>query len=272
MRSTAVARMRKKAPTPPIHVPMPQQETVTLPLSWFWKPLLALLYACVKPVTTLTRRKERLIKLSMPFAAFAKLLEPFASNEIEGLVWDETSDGKRLVPTKVTAANLFYKYTMIKGTFLDRLMRLEEHDGIRKRSPRELRWKRGCGAARLFLSHAGGMRDETSCLLALVCGEVKLELKEPRDWRAMPEVKIRLKVLTRDKDGNVTLPCEFEDAGYKASLSMQARVLFLKMINDPKYPTPDSLYPPSTTTLAALPKGRVTVRPTPTPTPTLAIL
>ena len=248
--------MKKAKPVPPpviLFPPMPAVETVLMPLAWFTQLLMSLIYACVRPPTAKTRRKEHLIKLKMPIEAFDRLLEPFKDREVVGLSRATLGCGDvRLYPTKVTRKNLIYDYKMIKGSFLDRLLQLEGHDDVRAKSKKDVRWRRGMGAARLWLSHAAGQRGEESLLLALVCGEVKLKLTQPREWVSMPILEVRLKVLTMDEFNNIILPCEFQDEAYKKVLRHQARTLLQKMINDPLYPTGSQM--------AALTMGTTTVR------------
>ena len=197
----------------------------------------------------------------MPIEAFNLLMKPFSTNEIKGLVWKVDKNGVShgwIVPTRVTKANLFYEYEILHGHFLDKLFRLQDHDTARRKNAKDSRPMRGMGAAKLVLSHAGAMRGEDSLLLAMACGNVKLTLKQPRDWRALPEFTCRLKITTMDARGNILLPCEFEEQAYKMSLQKQLRILLQKMMADPGYPTGNSMQ-------LALTQSAMTVRQDPTP-------
>ena len=86
-----------------------------------------------------------------------------------------------------------------------------------------------------------------------MCGAVYVEMVQPRDWRRMPMLKMRAKVLSMDAQGHILLPCEFEDMGYRAALRKQARTLLQRMMDDPLYPTLSEMVP-------ALTNGTTVVR------------
>ena len=202
---------------------------------WIVDAFIAALIALVKPATADSRRVEKLLKMKMPMEAVEAWMDPFSDGDIDGLKWEVLPHSKRLVPTKTTRLNHFYIFELTKGKHLDTLFRLEEAE--RQKSVKATQWRRGLGCARLNLSQAAQMRGHTCSLLSMVCGKVSIKVTQPRDWRAMPTVSVRMKTLSMDEAGNIILPCEFEDVGFRAALRKQARVLLQKMIDDPLYPT-----------------------------------
>lgn len=102
---------------------------------------------------------------------------------------------------------------------------MEEED---KKPRKASKYKRGCGAGRLHLSHAAGERRQESSLLAMVCGEVKVCCIQSRDWLRIPTVKITIFVLTMDAAGHIEWPVSWTDATYRAALRKQAHAIIKK--------------------------------------------
>ena len=103
--------------------------------------------------------------------------------------------------------------------------------------------KRGVGAARARLSTAEERRGEGPTTMSMVCGNVQVHFKEPRQEEHMPTLKLTFFVLTMDRTGHITWPIDFA-APTKAALRMQARALLSKMIDDPYNPV-DSTFAPA---------------------------
>ena len=71
---------------------------VSVPLAWFIVPLRRALAVPIRPPTARSRRRQCSVSMALPLAAFCHLLEPFETNELEGLEWLEASKSK-LKPT-----------------------------------------------------------------------------------------------------------------------------------------------------------------------------
>ena len=226
---------------PPALFPaMPDVPTMTIPVSWIEGLLRAEMKKHVAPATMKTRRMEKIISMKAPMEVVERLLAPFETNEIADLEWEELPGKKfRLKPTKITSKNLFYKYQFTSGAKTDKLFRL--HDFEQQKSLKHTQWRRGRGAARLHLSQRAADRGDSSALVALACGQITIDVKQPRNWAAMPDIRVRMKTLSMDRHGHIILPCEFKDAAYKASLRKQAKALLQEMINSTLYPTPPQL-------------------------------
>ena len=226
----------KKKPVREMHPPIGKDvRTVTLPLEWFWTRLVTALVSLIKPTTLDTRRVEKHLKMEMPMEVVEELFSPFEDQEVEGLMWEETESGKRLKPNATTRLNHFYAMRMIKGKQLDKLYRLQHSDV--KKGKKDTQHKRGMGAGRLHLSKAAARKGQVSCLLAMVCGESRIRVTQPRDWRKMPVLRIRLMTMSMDGGGNIILPCEFTCPKYRAALRLQANALLQTMSKDDDYPT-----------------------------------
>lgn len=246
----------KRATSTPLHDPEPTEEMISVPLRWFWDKLHQSMKVVVRPPTAKTRRKEVLIKQQVPIEVFYKLLSQFSTGEIEGLVWEATTSGKEIVkPTKSTTRTHVYEYNFKKGVATDKLWRLEETDRPKKNTA----FKRGAGSARLHLSDAAGERGVTTNLLAMVCGRVKIKLKQPKRMRFMPTLELTAFVLTMDQAAHIIWPVEFDDVQYRAALRKQAKALLGKMIADPLYPTSSQMQ--QSVTMA----GTASTRPPPPP-------
>jgi hypothetical protein len=214
--------------------------TVTLPLSWFMKPLLDKMKETVRPPTASTRRAERKIELQMPAEVFFHLLSPFEDGELPGLKW---TDNGYLEPTSTASkAYLEYKYLVTVPSHLNRLWALENIDKPRKTGA----WHRGLGASKLHLSIAAQERGTRSSLLSTVCGNVELRLLAPRNEAAMPTARILFKVLTMDNKGHVIWPTDFGPKT-KAALRKMAKSNLQKMVINVLYPT-EIIAPALTTT------------------------
>ena len=288
------------APTPaPQAASVP---TVSCPRSWFRAPLDKAIKKLVRPSTSQRRRKQIVIKMSMPREIFEEFVSPLQETDAEGLL--RAPDGS-LLPTSSTSALNKFKFTLKKGSVIDRLFNLKELDPdpppppedpeveeigqndvyevenivrSRKRGKRieyEIKWrgwpedtntwetasrihpalvtafegkpapqsrvlkpllpKRGAGAARARLSTAEQRRGGVPQTISMVCGNVVIELKEPRKLERMPTMALAFFVLSMNKNGHIVWPTNF-DARTRAALRLQARALLQKMIDDPLNP------------------------------------
>ena len=93
------------------------------------------------------------------------------------------------------------------------------------------RWKRSLGCARLFLAAAQEARGLKASLMAMVCGNVVIELRAPKAFKAMPRLTINFFVLSMDAHGHIVWPVDFA-ARTKAALRKQARTLLKRMLDD----------------------------------------
>ena len=232
-----LAHRTKKKPARPSFPPLPADTPmVQYPRAWLSAAVRAQMLKMVKPPTATTRRIEKHLKMEVPIEALEDLMAPFEEEEVEGLKWEELPCGsRRLMPTRSSATNHFYNFSVTKGKLQDKLWALDQQET--QKSKKEAAWRRGLGAARLHLSRAASLRGELTVLLSLMCGKVDMVMKQPRDHRAMPTLRLKAKSLTMDHLGNIILPCEFNDNNYKAALRKQALVILKKMIDDPLYPT-----------------------------------
>ena len=60
---------------------------VSVPLAWFIVPLRRALAVPIRPLTARSRRRQCNVSMVLPTAAFCHLMEPFETNELEGLEW-----------------------------------------------------------------------------------------------------------------------------------------------------------------------------------------
>lgn len=206
--------------------------TVTMPLSWFVQPLRQSLSCLVRPPTAKTRRVQRIIEKQMPAEAFFHLLSSFGDEELQGLKWE----GDALRPTSTKSKSfLEYKYAISKPSQLDTFWGMDMWE-----PPGKGMWRRGHGAAKLHLSRASEQRGATTSLLAMVCGNVAIRMRQPRQNLAMPVVRIVFSVLSMDAHGHIIWPTDY---GPKtaAALRKMARSHLQAMILDALYPTTDGM-------------------------------
>ena len=216
-------------------------ELIRVPRAWFIDPVRTSLRKKVRPCTALTRRKQLSINTQVPFRTFEELLAGFADGELEGL---ERDVGGRLKTTSRTASLLRYKYIINRGSLLDKFFSLDEVDKLlHTRGPRLAqgrRWKRSLGCARLFLAAAQEARGLKASVMAMVCGNVVIELRAPKAFKAMPRLTINFFVLSMDAHGHIVWPVDFA-ARTKAALRKQARTLLKRMLDDDSYPVDPSM-------------------------------
>ena len=150
-------------------------EIIRLPKAWFLDPLRQSMRTLVRPCTGLTRRKQLTIKAQLPARCFQEVMQPLQEGAAE-LVERDSSGNLR--PTKQTAGMRTYKYVVRRGSLHDKIFALQDFE---KRGPRpkQARWRRSCGCARLFLSHAAERRGQVATVMAMVCGNVVYEYREP---------------------------------------------------------------------------------------------
>ena len=221
-------------------------ELIRVPLAWFLGPLRQAMRLRVRPVTSNTRRKQLSVKMQVPKACFDALMRPLVDKGVEGLALGMFLS---CVATSTTPRLLRYNYILNKGSLSDSLFRLEEFDKKPKRFiqpkagkqiPPALRYKRGLGCARLHLSAAAGARGELAQTIAMVCGAVLISYREPKAFRAMGTLELKMFVLSMDHNGHILWPTKF-GAKTQAALRRQARVLLQRMMEDPLYPIHPSM-------------------------------
>ena len=190
----------------------------------------------VRPVVTSnTRRKQLCIKMQVPKRVFDDLMASLSGRGVAGLEIGLTNS---LRPTSSTSRVHRYEYILNKGSSSDAFFRLEELDippkeSIRKKAAGRC-FKRGLGCARLHLSGAAGRRGERAQTLAMVCGAVIINYREPLALRAMGTLTIKMFVLSMDYTGHIIWPIKFSQKAM-AALRLQARSLLGRMLKDPLY-------------------------------------
>ena len=184
-------------------------------MAWFLGPLRQAMRLRVRPVTSNTRRKQLSVKMQVPKPCFDALMRPLVDKGVESLALGMFNS---CVATSATPRLLRYNYVLNKGSLSDCLFRLEEFDRKPKRftmpksgknAPPEFRYKRGLGCARLHLSAAAGARGELAQTIAMVCGAVIISYKEPKAFRAMGTLELKMFVLSMDHTGHILWPTKF---------------------------------------------------------------
>ena len=214
-------------------------DIIRLPKAWFLDPLRQSMRTLVRPCTGLTRRKQLTIKALLPARCFQEVMQPLLEGSAENVERDSSGN---LRPTKQTGAMRTYKYVVRRGSLHDKIFALQDFE---KRGPRptKARWRRSYGCARLFLSHAAERRGQVANVMAMVCGNVVYEYREPTALRRMPRLLIHMFVLSMDRQGHIVWPVDFE-VRTKAALRKQARALLSKMMESPHlYPVDKSWAP-----------------------------
>ena len=225
----AVARMEADRVEPSVWNSFP--DLLRVPKWWFLDPVRASMRKLVRPCTQLTRRKQITLKFPLPARCFMEMMSVFQDGELEGLVHDGYG---RPRPTRETAQVRYFSYIIRRASLVEKFFALEKFEkplsGFKKRP-----WRRGLGSARLFLGAAAQRRGMQATVMAAVCGNVVIELREPRGFRSMLKLTIKMFMLSMDQHGNIIWPVDF-DARSKAALRKQARSLLGRMIDDPNYP------------------------------------
>lgn len=219
-------------------------EYISVPKHWFSDPLQHKIKTVVRPPTALTRRKEQIIEVKVPEEIFLDLVRPLENGDMEKFEW-MSPEKSALKPTKEGKSFNQFKYKVSKPEVTDKIWRLHEHEKgvpVRKRSGEIEQTRRGHGSARLHLSHAAEERGEKTDLMAQVVGNVTLDLKVPKQERAMPTLKLTLKVATMDGNGHIIWPATFS-ARTAAALRKQMRSHMKAMIDGEQYPTLTSMVP-----------------------------
>ena len=96
--------------------------------------------------------------------------------------------------------------------------------------------RRGLGCSRLHLSTAAEERGQRTDLLASVTGKVTINLKVPKKERAMPTLRLTLKVSTLSKAGHIEWATDFEPRT-AAALRKQMETHLRTMVTSEEYPT-----------------------------------
>lgn len=235
-RSTALTVMTKRKKVPK------KIEYITIPKHWFTDPLTHSMKTVVRPPTARTRRKELKIEMKLPMQCFLDLMQPLETDCVTGFEWtDETKT--QLKPTKSSKALCQYKYIIDKPSLVDRIWRLEQRETAGRCRDGTLKpTRRGLGASRLHLSEAAADRGEMSDLLAGITGNLTIHLTEPLKERAMPTLKMLLKVSTMDKNGHIIWGQTFAPRT-AAALRKQLRDHLSKMMESVEYPTLTQMTP-----------------------------
>ena len=223
-----------------------------MPAKWFLDPLRQSMRTLVRPCTALSRRKQLTISAQMPFRCFMDLMSPLEDGSVEGLQRDHMG---RLVPTKETPSMKRYQYVIRRGSLHDKLFSLQDFEV--QKNKRNKRWRRSTGCARLYLSQAAERRGQVAHVMAMVCGNMIIDFREPRGLQRIPRLTLRLFVLSMDRSGHIVWPVDFEPRT-KAALRKQARILLEKMLASPQ------TYPVDSSWEAALTQGsdsRLELRP-----------
>jgi hypothetical protein len=192
----------------------------------------------VRPPTKKTRRKELYLDLKVPMEVFLDLMKPMDTGDMKNFEWKD-AEKTGLVPTDDKRKTFSeYKYTIARPDKVDKFWRLQDWEPVkRKRKEGKLvPYRRGLGCARLHLSTAAEQRGQRTDLLAQVTGNVIVHFKVPKKERAMPSLKITLKVSTLNKHGYVEWATAF-DQRTAATLRKQMADHLKAMVADPLYPT-----------------------------------
>ena len=165
-------------------VPRPRRKTeyISVPKHWFTDPLNHSMKTSVRPPTARTQRKELKIEMKMPEIVFLDMMRPFENGSLKGFTWLK-ADKKALKPTKIMPTFKEYKYELTSPGQLDTLWRLQDHEPVVKKRNRDgqiVSFRRGHGASRLHLSHAGAERGERTDLLSAIVGKTTVTLKVPK--------------------------------------------------------------------------------------------
>ena len=219
---------------------------ISVPASWFTRPLQKSIAQAINPPTALTRRKDHNIRMPLPLELFEEFMAPLAEGDVNGL---QRLDGA-LLPTKTTKAIKKFEYLVRKGSLSDRLFRQEEH------AP-----SRGAGCARLRLSAAEERRGGLPQTMSMVAGNVVVKLVVPLSNARPPMLTLTFGVLTMDSQGHITWPKDFE-TNTAAALRKQARALLQRMIDSRQNPAGPAMSGALTgmgSTVRALPPRRTMV-------------
>ena len=229
-------------------------------MNWFERPLLKAIQKVVRPPTAKTRRKQLHVRVPMPVECFNRIMGRLQEGDCE---WIERGPDGFLKPTKVTKALRRYGYIISKPSGVDRLFRFEDADlrfplGGKRRGA----YRRGLGAARLFLPAALQERHSLAKTICMPCGNVVVEYKQPWDEDRPPMLKVSFFNLTMDQDGHILWPTVFS-AKSKAKLRKKVRLHLTNMIADPaSYP----VHPSMSAALVGTGSGELWT-PTPRPDP-----
>lgn len=227
-RSNAVVPLKKRACAPQ------RIEYVRLPKHWFTDPVLHALRTPVRPPTMKTRRKQAVVKMGCPKEVFFDLMKDIKEEDVEGIRWR----AGKLLPTAEKNTYFLFKYKIGKPSVVDKFWSLERSD--KKKGKKSGPFRRGHGCARLHLSRAAAGRGERTDLIAQVTGNVIIELKVPKEERAIPKLSVTFAVSSMDKNGHVNWPTKYSPQT-AAALRKQMRHHVAAMMAHPEYPTLDHM-------------------------------
>ena len=214
-------------------------EYISVPKHWFTDPLLHAMKTVVRPPTKMTRRKQMTFDVKLPVQTFLELVMPFETGDCKDFEW--LNDEKTaLKPTQEAKTFTRYKYTIAKPALNDKLWRLEEHEPVpappTDKNGNKKQFRRGHGASRLHLSFAAQERGERTDLLSSVTGNTVLNLKVPKDEKAMPTLRITCAASTMSPKGHIEWANTY-DAKTSAALRKRMRFHLDEMIKSNEYPT-----------------------------------
>jgi hypothetical protein len=236
---TKTRQRSRPLPSPPSTASSEEEEEyIRLPKKWFSEPLLSAMMKLVRPPTAHTRRRQLKVELRVPEQIFLDLLKPLETGEVAGLEWEDDQKTHLKPTTEKKTVNRF-RYILTKPSLVDRVWRLQERETPRKRPTKGgtvLPYRRGHGSSRLHLSAAAARRGARTDLVSQVTGNVVLELKVPKNNRAMPTLTLLFAVSTMDVNGNIEWANSYAPTT-AAALRKQMKHHLQQMAADPEYPT-----------------------------------
>lgn len=121
---------------------------------------------------------------------------------------------------------------------MDKFWRLQDREPLRRKRVEGalVTYRRGLRSAQLHLSKAAEERSERTDLLAQVTGNVIVYFKVPKKERAMPYLRITLKVSTLNKHNHIEWGTSFGPRT-AAALRKQMQEHLKTMVEDPEYQT-----------------------------------
>ena len=146
-------------------------------MNWFERPLLKAIQKKVRPPTAKTRRKQLQVRVPLPLQCFCRLMYQTNSGDNDAI--ERGPDGF-LKPTKQTKTLRHFFYIISKPSAIDRFFRFQETDlrfpaGGKRRGA----YRRGLGAARLFLPFAQQQRGRLARSISMPCGNLVVDYKAP---------------------------------------------------------------------------------------------
>ena len=204
------------------------------PLCWFEDELYHSMATRVRPATALTRRRLHEVSVPLPPESFTAFMEPLKDGDAPGL---ERGEDGVIKPTKSSAVCDRYHYIVNRPLVTDRLFQLAKADLPKGPWPRPGKgaWRRGHGCARANLPIGVHKKGRLAESMSMVAGNVVIEYKVPKRWRAMAMLTLRYFTPTVNHRGEFVWPAKFSDHS-RALLKKLARQKLQLMLDDPEYP------------------------------------